>query len=343
MLLKIKSPIISRLILYKIVGENKYMKLFKYNKIHQKKFDLSFKDYQYFIPIKIELIPVEPDKLKRKENYFINFKDKRHYYDIYFNDDNKIIYKDYFTENDNVRKIKVHIKHKVDDLSELFYIQKNEELSGCDCIKEIKFTRFHNKYIDDMSCMFYGCSSVNKISFAEFESENVKNMSNMFHGCISLYSIDLSKFNTEKVINMNSMFSKCLSLREIDLSKFNTKNVVDMGNLFENCVLLEKIKNFNFKTNNVTHMNSMFENCSSLPLVAVTHFVTDKVVSFENMFKNCYDLSYLDISCFEFKEAACMKNMFSCCNNFFKKEIKEQNEDLDEEAFQDNIDENNKK
>ena len=337
MLFGLKSQVIWKLILERYVGENKYMKLFKYNKKHQVKYGLSLYDYKYFIPIKIELIPIEPDKLPRKKNYFINFKLQRKNYDIYFNDSNEIIKKDYFTPKDKVYKIRINLKHEVKDVSELFYIKENSNDLRDDCIKEIKFTRFFDNNIEDMSNMFYKCSSLTKIDFSEFYSKNVKNMSNMFFECFSLNSVNLSKFNTENVTNMSGMFSNCSSSEELDFSKFNTKKVINMENMFENCQLLEKLKNFHFKTNNVINMSNMFKGCSFIPFIELTSFETDKVESFSSMFKRCYGLSYIDISCFKFKKDAITKEMFSDCNKLLKTIIKKQNKYLQEEAFTDEI------
>ena len=333
MLLNIKSPVISKLILEKYLLDDVCMKLFKYNKIHQKKFGLSFLDYKDYNPIKIELIPVEPNKLKRIHNYFINFKRYKNNFTVYFNDNKERTTREYFTKEDNIYKIKINIKHKTNDISELFYIKNYGVYAGCDCIKEIKFTKFLRNNIEDMSSLFYNCSTLTKIHFAEFHSENVKNMSYMFYGCSSLSILDLSKFNTEKVTNMFCMFSKCSLLSELDFKNFDTKNVVNMANMFEKCEKLNVLKNFNFITDNVTNMSSMFEDCSSLKFINVSQFFTFNVFSFEYMFKGCSQLSYLDITGFIFKSDAMMREMFSFCNENFIDEIKRQNPDLKEEAF----------
>ena len=333
MLLNIKSPVISKLLLEKYILDDVYMKLFKYNKLHQKKFGLSFQDYKDYNPIKIELIPVEPNKLKKAHNYFINFKRNKKNFSVYFNDSKERTQKEYFTKEDNIYKININIKRKTNDISELFYIKKYGEFAGCDCIKEIKFTKFLRNDIKDMSSLFYNCSSLTKIHFAEFHSENVTNMSYMFFGCSSLSILDLSKFNTEKVTNMFCMFSKCSSLTELDFKNFDTKNVVNMANMFEKCEKLIVLKNFNFITDNVTNMSGMFVDCASLKFINVSQFFTFNVFSFEEMFKGCSQLSYLDITGFIFKNDANMREMFSSCNENFIEEIKQQNPYLKEEAF----------
>ena len=169
MLFGLKSLVIWKLILEKYVGENKYMKLFKYSKKHQSKYGLSLYDYKYFIPIKIEIIPIESRKLEEeKKYYFINFKLNRRNYDIYFNDKNKIVKKDFFTKEDEVYKIRINLKHEIKDLSELFYIKEYENNLENQSIKEIHFTRFFENNIEDMSKLFYKCIFLTKIEFSEF-------------------------------------------------------------------------------------------------------------------------------------------------------------------------------
>jgi len=343
MLLRIKSPVIRKLILEKYIEETKYMKLIKYNKNHQKNFGLSLNDYIDFNPIIIEIIPLKPEELKRSQNYFINFKNERTNYTVNFNYSNKNIKGDYFTQEDKVYKIKIKLKRYVKDLSELFYIKKYGSYSGCDFIREINFVRFNKNDVEDMSFMFHGCSALVNINFSKIKTSNVKNMSYMFYGCSSLTNLDLSNFNTEKVTNMFCMFSKCSSLKELDLSKFNTAKVVNMGNIFENCKNLKLLENFNFNTNNVTNMTSMFEGCSSLMYIDVSNFSTDKVYSFENMFKNCSKLSYLDVSGFKFNSNSYMREMFSGCNEYLKIELRRQNKNLQREAFYRDINKNQRR
>ena len=265
MLLNIKSPVIRKLILENFIEDKKkYLNLVKYNKEHQKKFGLSLTDYINFNPIIIEIIPLKPEELKRSQNYFINFKNERKNYIVNFNGSNEVIKQDYFTPEDKVYKIKIKLNRNLKDLSELFYIKKYGNFSGCDFIREINFLQFYKKDVEDMSFMFHGCSALVNINLSKIKTSNVKNMSYMFYGCSSLTNLDLSNFNTEKVANMFCMFSKCSSLKELDFSKFNTSNVVNMGNMFENCQNLKLLKNFHLNTNNVSNMSSMFEGCSSL-------------------------------------------------------------------------------
>ena len=337
MIASIKNPIIRKLILEKMFGEGKFMSLIKYNKKLQKIFDITLTDYKNFIQIIVDLFIIEPSKLKRSQNYFINFTKDRANYIIYFNDSNKKIEKNYFTPEDKVNKITVKLNYHVDNLSELFYIKNYGGFTCCDCIKTIDFILFNNKNIEDMSFMFYGCSALNNIYLFKVHTEKVKNMSYMFYGCSSLDNLDLSNFNTEKVTNMFCMFSKCSSLTKIDLKQFNTKNVVNMGNMFESCGKLEQLKNFNFTTNNTTNMSSMFEGCSSLSYINTSNFVTDKVYTFDYMFKGCVKLSLLDISGFRFNYNAEMREMFSGCDIILKEEMKKQNSHLKKEALLDDI------
>jgi surface protein len=206
--------------------------------------------------------------LSREKNYFINFKLKRKNYDIYFNDSNEIIKKDYFTRKYKVYKIRINIKHerKDEDLSELFYISENNIDSRYNCIKEINFIRFFDKSIEDMSYMFYKCSSLTKIKFSEFHSNNVKNMSHMFFGCSSLLSVELTKFNTKNVWNMSYMFYKCSSIKEIpDISKWDIISVYNMNYMFSECSALSKFPNISkWNPENIQNFDGMFKNCKSI-------------------------------------------------------------------------------
>ena len=331
MLTQVKSHLILQTILNNI-DERKAMKLIRYNKAHQKKLKLTLEDFKNFIQVKVEVIPVHWDKLKKAKNFFVNFGKDKNKFLVYFNDNNIPIDRDYIKPEDKVEKITLIII-RTQSLSELFYNKKQGIYSGCDCIQEINFIRFFNRDIIDMSCMFYGCSMLTKINFSKFITEKVKNMSYMFYGCTSLKTIDLSLFNTENVTNMFGMFSKCSSLEELDFKSFNTKNVVNMGNMFEKCSKLKNMKNFNFSTYNVTNMSCMFEDCFSINYINSSHFLTYNVYSFDNMFKNCFLLTYLDISYFKFRNDATMREMFSNCDDNFKKEMKSQNSKLKPEAF----------
>ena len=158
MLLTVKSPQILKLLTNYIEPKNA-LNLIKYNKLLQKRLNLSIKDYKSFINIILEIIPVEPEKLKREKNYFINLTKEIKYYDIYFDDNIQDKNRIYFTKNDKINKIKVVLNGDFTNLSELFYTKKHGQYGSCDCIKEIHFIKFTGENIIDMNSMFYGCSN----------------------------------------------------------------------------------------------------------------------------------------------------------------------------------------
>ena len=66
MLVTVKSPEILKLLTNYVEPKN-VLNLIKYNELLQKRLNLSIKDYKSFINIKLEIIPVEPEKLKREK------------------------------------------------------------------------------------------------------------------------------------------------------------------------------------------------------------------------------------------------------------------------------------
>ena len=207
-----------------------------------------YKEYsEKYSPIEIEIKLMENEYGK-----FINIKEEdKGYYHIYFNDEKKLIKKNYIEQNEKVKKIKIKIYEKVCSFEQLFYY--------CSIIKKIKIKKFHRNNITDMSGMFCGCSSLKRIkNLSKFNTENVTDMNSMFSDCISLKKLNLSSFDTKNVKNMNSMFCECKSLKKLDLSNFDTSNVEDMESMFRRCPLLKEIDLSSFNTNKVTDMSNMF-------------------------------------------------------------------------------------
>ena len=83
-------------------------------------------DYKEYTQIEIEIIPNKCST--NNKNNFINIKNSKGYYHIYFNDNKEEIKKYYLTENDKVEKIKVIIDCEVKSLYGLF--------RNCNCIKK---------------------------------------------------------------------------------------------------------------------------------------------------------------------------------------------------------------
>ena len=320
----------SKYILQKIfenMSQKKSLTIIKNNKIIQQRLDISIDTYkEYFITyttIEIEIIPIE--KVYGK---FINIskKEDEQFFHIYFDNNKEELKKYELNEDDKINSIKIIIDHQIKSFSNLF-----EE---CKCIKSITFKRFNRNNVIDMNNMFTECSSLEEINFSNFNTENVNNMSDMFCLCQSLKQINVSKFNTENVTDMSCMFSGCYSLKELDLSKFNTKNVKNMNMMFYQCKSLEKLNISNFNTINVTDMGDMFCLCTSLKEINISNFNTNNVKNMNSLFYLCILLEKIQCSNFNIENVTDMKGMFSGCQDEFKTKIKNQIENLAEEAFE---------
>ena len=216
----------------------KLLNLLKYNKLFQEKLKIRINDYneyvQYYSKIELELNP----NFLYRHNKFINIeKQDRPYYHIYFNDDINEREQDYFTQDDNVTKIKIIIDKEVKSFKNLF--------SWCNCIEKIKFIKFNRVDINNMSNMFNGCLSLKEVNLDKFKTNNVTDMRGMFCGCSLLKELNLNNFITNNVAFMNRMFEGCSSLKELNLNNFNTNNVINMHGMFKGCSfeLENQIKN----------------------------------------------------------------------------------------------------
>ena len=285
----IKSKyILQRIFAY--LTENKSLKIIKYNKNIQKKFEKDINDYKNYKKIIIELTPINKEEIKNSnnekensdKNYFIKYIEKeKQYYHIYFNNENEEKNRNYFTKDENVTKIKIIIDEHVTSFITLFH--------KCYCIEKINFIKFNRKDINNMSCMFYLCSSLKELNLNNFNTNNVTNMANMFWGCSSLKELNLSNFNTNNVTDMYGMFSYCSSLKKLNLNNFNTNKVTDMCLMFNNCVSLKELNLDNFNTNNVENMSCMFSGCSSLKELNLNNFIINDGIYIGHMFANCSD------------------------------------------------------
>ena len=159
---------------------------------------------------------------------FIEIKeDKRQYFHIYFEGQEGEINRDYLTNNDNVKKIKVVIDYPVTSLEYLFF--------ECQVIESVNFINFSRDNITNMKGLFYGCRQLKEVNFGDINTINVNDMSSMFYECESLKKIELSKFNTSNVTNMSYMFCGCRFLNELNLSNFIINDCCDMSCMFEDC------------------------------------------------------------------------------------------------------------
>ena len=122
-------------IIFEYMERNKFLNLIRYNKILQKRLNITLEDYKNQSCIEIEIFPEED-----KYGDFINFYFPENYYHIYFNNNEKEEYRNYTTKEDKFTKIKIIIDFEVESLYGLF--------KQCECIKKINFINFNrsNKY-----------------------------------------------------------------------------------------------------------------------------------------------------------------------------------------------------
>ena len=132
----IKSKYIQKEI-FKFLSKYKYFKIIQHNKNLQVKLQLDIDDYiEYYKSIpKIEIkLLISNNLLYDDNNIFIVYKGDASYYHIYFDDKKEEILRNYLTNSDKVKAIKILIDNEIKSLSTLF--------RWCRCIKEISFTKF---------------------------------------------------------------------------------------------------------------------------------------------------------------------------------------------------------
>ena len=260
---------------------NVCLKLILHNKKYQKRLNISIIDsiLAYNI-IKIEITPVSVLDTPFIDRFpFINIKNDRSNYHIFFNDSKEPINRDYFRKEDKVSKITVFIDRKIKTLKELF--------KDCIYIKEVKVTNCIRDTIYNTSKMFYGCKSLVKADISKLNTRNVNNMGWMFYFCSSLEEVIISNLNTLNATNMEYMFAWCVSLKELNLSNLDTKNVINMESMFSDCSSLSYLNILNFNLSSVINMKYMFENCKSLNNLVVSDFIIDNKSETQYMFSNC--------------------------------------------------------
>ena len=287
--------------LFQNLTQKKLLKIIKYNKNLQKLLDIGLSDFRiYYEEIEIEIILLNEQKNEKKVKFINLPKEFESHYRVYFNNDKDDKKRNYLTKDDKVEKIKIVLDNEIKSFQGLF--------------KE--------------------CEKLEKITFAKFNRKDIINMSFMFCGCLLLKEINFKNFITDNVINMNYMFAGCTSLTILNLSNFNTKNVTNLFSMFQSCSALKEINFSNFNTDNVTDMAFMFSFCKSLKKVDISKFNTEKVEHFDFMFQGCLALEDIDVSNFIIKKNADIMCMFSECSEELKNKIRNQNQNITEDAFQ---------
>jgi len=82
-------------------------------------------------------------------------------------------------------------------------------------------------------------------------------------------------------------------------------------------------------------MHFMFHDCVSLRLLDISSFNTSKVTRMNGMFSDCSSLKDINISHFNFDKIESIVAMFRGCKKELTKKIRQQNDNMEIEAFYD--------
>ena len=178
-LLNIKSNYILKIIFNNLV-EGRLLNIIRYNKKLQNKSDKDKNFYREYSKIEIDIIPILLNSYKNR-GLVINIPNEndKQYFHLYLNGNTEEMKRNYFTKEDNAKKIKIIIDPEIISFFQLFKL--------CE-ISEINFIKFNRNSITNMDSMFYRCYFLNDIKFTKFNTKNVTNMSSMFNGCHKLKS-----------------------------------------------------------------------------------------------------------------------------------------------------------
>ena len=243
-----------------------------------------------------------------KDRINISITDYKEYSEIFSSIELEIIpvnniYNNFININEgNKMYIHIYFSDNKDEIKRN-YLEENEQIKIIKIIIDYPVKSFEN--------LFLCCKCIESIKFKKFYRNNITTMGHMFCGCSLLKELNFTNFNTNNVTNMIGMFQQCSSLKELNLSNFNTNNVINMRCMFYGCSTLNELNLSNFNTDNVTDMESMFSLCSSLKELNLSNFNTNKVTN--------------------------MGSMFSGCSDKFQMEIKSQYKNINEEAFDKNL------
>ena len=140
-----------------------------------------------------------------------------------------------------------------------------------------------------------------------------------------------------EVKSIKGLFDECYCIKEIKFIKFNRIDFNNYKSMFYFCLNLINIDIKKLKTNNVEIMDNMFHSCESLEKLDLSNFVTDKVKTMRYMFESCSSLKELNISNFKFNKSTDVEYMFNYCSKGLKNEIKNKCPDINDDAFDDEI------
>lgn len=157
-------------------------------------------------------------------------------------------------KNESIKLSDISVK-KVDDLSELFYMDEDgneihrKDFSGIET--------WWNFTATNLSAMFKNCRTFNE-KIDNWTMSKVTDLSSIFEGCVS-FNQPLNKWFIQDAENLSSMFKGCVSFNQ-PLNSWNVKNATDLSHMFEDC------KSFNqplekWAVGSVINTESMFCNC----------------------------------------------------------------------------------
>ena len=214
-----------------------------------------------------------------------------------------------FKNIDNVQSI----EFKNSSNSKVKILSMKSTFEDCKNLESVFFTEsFDTSELKSTSKLFYN-SGIKQLNFSKFDTKNVEDMSYMFSHCESLTSLNLENFSTQNAINMSYMFSDLYNLVNIPIINLDTKNVKSMDFMFYNDNLVQILNTSNFNTENVLTMKGMFYNCSNLKEVYPQAFNTKKVTDFDFMFKNCKSIRELNLTSFYTVNCSNFNEMFDGC------------------------------
>ena len=276
--------------IFDFMQKNIALNIAKYNKILQKKLNITIKNFSDFkdlyLTTKIEITPI-----KNKYGKFINvYEKKKKYYHIYFNDNKEEIKNKYsINEEDKVTKIKISIDYNVKSLEGLF--------NRCNCIETINFKNYCRKG-NCVENIFSGCSSLKEISVSNFYKNNTA-MNSSFSGCSSLQKVNLCNFYNNSITNVDLTFSGCTSLKEVNAYNFFGNRITTLNKTFFGCTSLQKLNLSNFQNNRITVVDSTYSGCSSLSELNASNFNGNSITSIRNTFVGCNSLKKINYSNFQ--------------------------------------------
>ena len=127
-------------IIFNNLQKRRALEIVKYNKNIKNRINININNYKEYLekysPIEIEIKPI-----KNKKGKFITIlEENKKFIHIYFNNDKEEIKRNYFEDNEQIKKIKIIIDFKVKSFKELF---KDSE-----CVESINFNKFHMNNID---------------------------------------------------------------------------------------------------------------------------------------------------------------------------------------------------